>query len=87
MHQQERGSTLARLLAYGCDDVSFCCRRFRNEGPQRLGGILQQAGADGPFTVYEAPDGAFIYAEAPRGRGRAAEYLDAVGKVLGKILL
>lgn len=82
-----RRSTWARLLADGCDDVSFRCRRFGDEGAQRLRGILQQAGADGPFAVYEAPDGTFIYAEAPRGRGCTAEYLDAVGKVFRKILL
>lgn len=80
-------STRARLLANGCDDVFLRCRRFIDEGAQRLRGILQQAVADGPFTVREAPDGAFIDAETPRGRGRATEYLDAVGKVLGKILL
>lgn len=47
---------------------------------------MQEATADWPFTVYETSDSPFVYAEAPCGCGGAAKHLDAVGKVLTKVL-
>lgn len=77
---------LVRFRTQGGNDVFFCRRRFLDEGSQGLRGILHQMDADGPFAIYETPDGTFVNAETPREGGRAAEYLNAVGKVLGKIL-
>lgn len=80
-------SRIVRISSRSRCDLALRLRRFRDEEPQRLRGILHQAGADRPFAIDEAPDGALVYAEAPRGGGRTAKYLDTVGKMLGKILL
>ncbi|GAD51006.1 hypothetical protein NT2_14_00100 [Caenibius tardaugens NBRC 16725] len=68
------------------DDVRFSRRRFFDEGAQGLCGVLYQPGADGALAIDEPPDGTFVYAEAPRSSGGAAEYLNAVGEVRGEIL-
>lgn len=75
------------LLTDGGDDISFRCFGLGHKSAQRLRRILQQAWAYRPFSVYETPDGAFIYTQTPRGRSCASKNLDAVGKVLRKILL
>lgn len=63
--QARQRSWTVWLLATGCRDVFFCGLRFGDKRPQRVRGILQQASADGTFTVHEAPDSAFIDAETP----------------------
>ena len=74
------------LSAQSRSDVLLCRGCFRDQEAQGFRGVIEKASAERPLTVNKAPDGPFIYPEAPRGSGGPAKHLDAMGEVLAQIL-